>query len=838
MQTNDIAAGHFLSRDTLGRSTISHGGRAVVDVDDVVHNIRRCTERHSGGQARVFLCHWENVAARLGGSAPAIPDGMPVAIKLLQPVKHRTMPFELFTDVQQFDSACSFVAQELRVEINIFEALHHKYPEGSCGERVVRPLAVVRWPGEWHEDDETRKQTWWQPTYGLILPAYKLGSVYTLLKDICQNGAGAGVARRFLSYRNISSELVTLMRELRKIHTIPCGGKGLQVQDISAKNLLCEDDPAGGGVRLMLTDPSMALPPHLIQKAPWLNSVGTWVFGSSKARNRTFDPKADLYSLCSCFAEIWAVAEGAPMLLSDAVCLAGLDKFNDREQAVQLMRTIVVESLRAKHRGGRIVHRTQRHTPVAWLGSWAILLGFRDYKHSKHWKEDGLPCLRPAEEQMLPVFEGWARVVELAEELPTELTEEQACSPACAELVGGMAELLSMLLSLSHLDDAGPQQDPNIAWLAANFMEQDHPLVAAMRAQMACDKVHCAYQQPLEPAARPAEQQAELTAQAQLARLAQWLKEQGITPPAHLRIACQEAAPAAPRAYVATLPRNSVPAAAAALAAAGGTAEAAAAGPACWSDAARSAQLQMLQQDAGCSQLAAGLDQEERMLKLLKNGSVQRVPPPCLDHTAAAVARPTRARLAAAPAPPDAGGDRQLDAAVPAAGDSAAFGPAVLLGSRAAAYAAAGPVDTRSNGDHASAASPTRAPAAAQPTQSPAVVGQGSDTTLQYADKLLQVTDPARNDRPALFASIDTPAKQLAFLQWLGNQDPNQYPPSWLCTALAGSKGRAECYCAVAGEAYRALKKRAKLRVGEQVRSAAVVAMSHLPMPCDAAQLS
>lgn len=48
--------------------------------------------------------------------------------------------------------------------------------------------------------------------------------------------------------------------------------------------------------------------------------------------------------------------------------------------------------------------------------------------------------------------------VAVPQELPTELTEEQACSPACAELVGGMAELLSMLLSLSHLDDAGPQQ--------------------------------------------------------------------------------------------------------------------------------------------------------------------------------------------------------------------------------------------------------------------------------------------------------------------------------------------------------------------------------------------
>ena len=35
--------------------------------------------------------------------------------------------------------------------------------------------------------------------------------------------------------------------------------------------------------------------------------------------------------------------------------------------------------------------------------------------HSKHWREDRLPCLRPTEEQMLPVFERWARVVALAE---------------------------------------------------------------------------------------------------------------------------------------------------------------------------------------------------------------------------------------------------------------------------------------------------------------------------------------------------------------------------------------------------------------------------------------
>lgn len=36
-------------------------------------------------------------------------------------------------------------------------ALHHEYPAGYCGARVVQPLAIVRWPGEWHEEVEKRK---------------------------------------------------------------------------------------------------------------------------------------------------------------------------------------------------------------------------------------------------------------------------------------------------------------------------------------------------------------------------------------------------------------------------------------------------------------------------------------------------------------------------------------------------------------------------------------------------------------------------------------------------------------------------------------------------------
>ncbi len=40
------------------------------------------------------------------------------------------------------------------------------------------------------------------------------------------------------------------------------------LQDLTANNLLCEDDPQGGGVRLLFSDPAMALPPHLIERAP------------------------------------------------------------------------------------------------------------------------------------------------------------------------------------------------------------------------------------------------------------------------------------------------------------------------------------------------------------------------------------------------------------------------------------------------------------------------------------------------------------------------------------------------------------------------------------------
>lgn len=46
----------------------------------------------------------------------------------------------------------------------------------------------------------------------------------------------------------------------------------------------------------------------------------------------------------------------------------------------------------------------------------------------------------------------------LPQELPQELSEEQALSPACAGLVEDMEQLLQTVIDLSHLSDAGMQE--------------------------------------------------------------------------------------------------------------------------------------------------------------------------------------------------------------------------------------------------------------------------------------------------------------------------------------------------------------------------------------------
>ncbi|EFN60138.1 expressed protein [Chlorella variabilis] len=236
-------------------------------------------------------------------------------------------------------------------------------------------------------------------------------------------------------------------------------------------------------MRLLFADPAMAQPIRTLKDAARCHKLaGTWLWGSMAVCNSCFDATADLYSLSFIFAEIWLVAEGAAVPAFEVIRMLKLDQ--DRTEGVQLMRHLILEVLKAHRYGntirGTIQPRVDRHLPVSWLGAWALLLGFQDLKEPHH--VGVLPCLRPSEEDMLDVFQCWARIAAAAEDLPGDLTGERAQSVACAPLISDMCALLARLCDLSHLDDR-EQEDAALVWAAANFMHQDHPLVTAMKAQ-------------------------------------------------------------------------------------------------------------------------------------------------------------------------------------------------------------------------------------------------------------------------------------------------------------------------------------------------------------------
>lgn len=212
---------------------------------------------------------------------------------------------------------------KLRTELNILSVLHSE--KLGCGSRVVQPLAVVRWPGEWWEDEQARADPnkWWEPTYAYLMPGYERGSVCKMIENICHRHVDASVSQRFLNYRTMSSELWVLLGELHKMHTTP--GCQLMLQDLTPNNLLVDDN--GSTMRMLFCDPAQALPVGVLKQGCQSRSVrGTWLWGSMRARNQHFDPKADLYSLCLTFAEIWLTAEGATLPPMELVQLIGIDK--------------------------------------------------------------------------------------------------------------------------------------------------------------------------------------------------------------------------------------------------------------------------------------------------------------------------------------------------------------------------------------------------------------------------------------------------------------------------------------------------------------------------------
>ncbi|PRW58723.1 hypothetical protein C2E21_3267 [Chlorella sorokiniana] len=418
-----------------------------LDAEEVKYNIQQADPYESGGQAQVYITRWR---ACPGVNTGIIQPGDHVAIKRIRS-NWGGGRFSISQSQWEVEVANAQSIQGQRIELNLLSLLH----ASGCGTRI--------------------------PANGYVMKAYPLGSLSNLLQDICYRRVPESVGQRFLNLRTMSAEYATMLGELHNIHTKPA--MGMMIQDLTPGNLLVDDTP--DGMRLLLADPAMAQPIKLLQDERSFASdlCGTWLWGSMLMRHRRFDPSADLYSLSIIFAEVWLVAEGAVNAPADMIALLAADQ--DRARGVQFMRRLVWEVLRLHHQNTiKIKPRVQRHLPVSWLGAWLLLLGFRDYACEQHMRQ-GLPCLRPSEEAVLEAAQLWARIAAAAEELPPSLTEEQAVSPACKCLVDDMAQLLQKLVGLSHLSDAGEQEDPALAWCAANFMEQTHPLVAALKARTA-----------------------------------------------------------------------------------------------------------------------------------------------------------------------------------------------------------------------------------------------------------------------------------------------------------------------------------------------------------------
>ncbi|KAL4430040.1 hypothetical protein ABPG77_004410 [Micractinium sp. CCAP 211/92] len=425
---------------------VAHLGLPLFDIADVVcsWNSTKTVEQHAGGQAKVYIFTWTNpVPAPTSQVRPAIPEGQRVALKQLLQAHGGRSVSQIRTE-EDLQQAVQQRQRALSLELNLLHAFHSR----GCGDRMIKPLGMVQYPGYLQLDAERRRKEWWQPTYGYLMPAYPRSSVSKLLTDICHRAALPRPAHS----------------RQRVLH--PAGRAGplphharlrLQLQDITANNLLVDD--SGQGMRLLFADPAMALPISVLEKAEaWTAPViGTWLSGSMKARGGTFDPTADLHSLSFVFAQMWLAAEGSPAPVSELIQEHRLN--TDRAQGVRFVRSVVAQVLHSQLNGGTIGPRVKRHLPASWLGAWALLLGFRDYQHEEQMRL-GLPCLRPG------AARGCVRGAGAVPRLP---------------LVGDMCRLLSRLLQLSRLEAA--PEDPDLKWLAANFMQLQHPLVAAMKAQ-------------------------------------------------------------------------------------------------------------------------------------------------------------------------------------------------------------------------------------------------------------------------------------------------------------------------------------------------------------------
>jgi hypothetical protein len=175
-------------------------------VKELIDNVRLSSARLAGGQAQVYICDkWVNqpMASASGTHEHIIPTNAPVAIKLLQVPKgngelldiNSKQLFERAREAATSPGPClparltarptiiyltppltpACLPTWLPAEWECERALHKELEllgilhQGGCGDRVIEPVGLVRWPGQWKP--ELVGKEWIQVSVALVLTA-------------------------------------------------------------------------------------------------------------------------------------------------------------------------------------------------------------------------------------------------------------------------------------------------------------------------------------------------------------------------------------------------------------------------------------------------------------------------------------------------------------------------------------------------------------------------------------------------------------------------------------------------------------------------------------------
>ncbi|PRW60229.1 hypothetical protein C2E21_0906 [Chlorella sorokiniana] len=469
---------------------LEQGELRTVDPADVDWNIENCTEEYyQGGEAAVHIVCWHN-----RGAAKPINDGLRIALK----VYHCPGDSGGFKPVANEDDVVreAYIAQRMqRKEVNVLDILRRV----GCSDCIPTLQAVFQRAGNLQE----------LPLYGYAMTAYQHGSLARYLRHTCAGLAPEGEFASFfgpaklaahysrlhdilcrLSCAEVPDHLAELLPPLSPRAAAALGAparprrRGLLLQDISSNNLLVQET-LPKGCTLLFSDPSRA---ELMDSLESPNAeryiTATWMWGCMAAQHRIVDETADVYSTNICMLEVWAVAEGAPIPLDQLIDTLGVA--NDRAKGVTFARSLCTAMLKRHVLGSKscgIVPRIRRELPLSWLMLWSILLGCDDF-HSTGELKSGRRHRRPSVADMADVASQLAAVATQMEALEGGVSAAALDTPAGAALVEQCVQLYSRLAALTRLDDPTLlPADASLRWVATRFLQQDHPLVAAMKAQ-------------------------------------------------------------------------------------------------------------------------------------------------------------------------------------------------------------------------------------------------------------------------------------------------------------------------------------------------------------------